>query len=60
LHRSPGAAARIAAQDLTGILGLVAGKLALAGPPAVPLPAGVEPEGQRSAARLRELRARFR
>jgi hypothetical protein len=63
LHRSPGVAARIAAEDLTRILKLVGEKLALAVPPALPWPANAEPEDPRragSAARLIELRRKFR
>jgi hypothetical protein len=63
LHRSPGVAARVAAEDLTRILKLVAGKLALAEPPALPWPAHAEPEEPRSAdraARLKELRRKLR
>ncbi len=63
LHRSPGVAARIAAEDLTRILELVGEKLALAVPPALPWPANAEPADSRSAgraARLEELRRKFR
>lgn len=57
LHRSPGAAARVAAEDVTRILTLVGERLKLAGPPPVPWPANAEPESP-NAARLRELRQR--
>ncbi|TDC29213.1 hypothetical protein [Micromonospora sp. KC213] len=62
-HRSPGVAARVAAEDLTRILTLVGERLKLADPPPVPWPANAEPLDPRSAeraARLEELRGRHR
>ena len=62
-HRSPGVAARIAAEDLTRILGQAGEKLALGVPPALPWPAGAEPADPRAAdraARLAELRRKAR
>jgi hypothetical protein len=63
LHRPAGVSARIAAQDVTRILTVVAGKAALPALPRLPWPASAEPPDSPAAtraARLAELRNRLK